>query len=306
VGGVALKNSVYVLPERDDCLEDLHWIAQEAASGGGEAYVLRGELLGGIADAALEERFRRQAAEAYEALKGEIADNLESARRVKGDAATPRAAGVLLRLRKRFADLAGVDFFGSPARKEVETMLQALEARVRAGSKAAPAGRLVARSRLVGRCWVTRRDPKVDRLASAWLIRRFVDPGARFRFVDVSKEGLRRAEIGFDMSGGEFSHEGDLCTFEVLLARLAVRAPALEEIAEIVHDIDLKDEKFGRPDAAGVQQLIKGLIQAHPDDHERLAAGLELFDHLYAAFAGRPDRRSTPGASPRKRAPRAK
>jgi len=305
VGGVALKNSVYVLPERDDCLEDLLWIAQEAAAGGGEAYVLKSEFLAGIADAPLEGRFRRQVTESYETLKQDVARALESTRQRAAPAAARQEAGSLPRLRKRLEKLANVDFFDAPARKEVEAMLHALEARVRPGSRDA-AGALVARSRLVGRRWATRCDPKVDRLASAWLIRRFVDPGARFRFVDVRREGLRAGEIGFDMSGGEFSHEGDRCTFEVLLARLGIREPALKEIAEIVHDIDLKDEKFGRPETPGIRQMIGGLTHAHADDQERLAAGLVVFDHLYASFAGRPGPREATRSRARGRARRTK
>jgi len=104
--------------------------------------------------------------------------------------------------------------------------------------------------------------------------------------VDPKREGLRPGEIGFDMVGGEFTHEGDRCTFEVLLAHLGLREAALRQIAEVVHDIDLKDGKFGRPDASGVQQLIRGLIQAHGDDDERVTAGLGLFDHLYLSFSG--------------------
>jgi len=284
VGAVALKNSVYVLPERDDCLEDLQWIAQEAVAGGGEAYVVKAQFLGDRVDASLEGRFRGQATQAYEALKGDVRQAFDAAasRTRAGEAEREHE---LLRLKKRLGEIAEIDFFGAPLRKEVETMLQALESRVH-GTPKGTRGRPAARSRLVGRTWVTRHDPKVDRLASAWLIRRFVDPGARFRFVDPKREGLRPGEIGFDMVGGEFTHEGDSCTFEGLLARIGLREAALGQIAEIVHDIDLKDEKFGRPDAPGVQQLIKGLIQAHADDAERVTAGLGLFDHLYRSFSG--------------------
>ena len=286
VGAVALKNSVYVLPDRDDCLEDLEWIAQEAVAGGGEAYVVKAQFLDDSVDASLEERFRGQATEAYEALKDDVRRALdETATRAKAGEADREHEPGLLRLKKRLGEIAEIDFFGAPLRKEVETMLQALESRVHGTPKGAR-GKRAARSRLVGRTWVTRRDPKVDRLASAWLIRRFVDPGARFRFIDPKRERLRPGEIGFDMVGGEFTHEGDSCTFEVLLARIRLREAALRQIAEVVHDIDLKDEKFGRPDASGVQQLIKGLIQAHADDAERVTAGLGLFDHLYLSFSG--------------------
>jgi hypothetical protein len=242
----------------------------------------------GVSDEALVGRFRTQAADGYEALKDEIARALAEVRKRARRPAEEAPAGVLLRLKKRLEEVSGIDFFGSPARKEAEAMLRALETRLQRGKKAG-SPRVPARlADLVGRTWVTRRDPRVDRLASAWLIRRFIDPGARFRFVDPLREARRKGELGFDFVGADFTHEGDRCTFETLLARTGIGDPALAEIAEIVHDVDLKDAKYGRPDAPGVQQLVLGLIQGHPADGDRLASGLSLFDHLYASFQARP------------------
>jgi hypothetical protein len=135
--------------------------------------------------------------------------------------------------------------------------------------------------------WVTRRDPHIDRLATAWLIRRFVDPAARFRFVDPSGGATRPAERSFDMTGADFTHEGDRCSFETMCARLDLADPALGQLAEIVHDLDLKDSKFGRADAAGVQRLVDGLSASHPDSGTRTIAALPLFDVLFASFGGR-------------------
>jgi hypothetical protein len=126
----------------------------------------------------------------------------------------------------------------------------------------------------------------VDRIASAWLIRRFIDPKARFRFIDP-KEPRRSGELRFDMVGGDFSHEGDRCTFETVLARIGPADRALTQIAEIVHDIDLKDSKFGRSEAAGVEQLLTGLVLANAGDDARLERGAVLFDELYQSFRRR-------------------
>jgi hypothetical protein len=131
---------------------------------------------------------------------------------------------------------------------------------------------------------VTRKGVQVDRIASAWLIRRFIDSAARFRFADSQSPEATPGEIRFDTVGGEFSHEGDRCTFETLLARLDLADPGLSQIAEIVHDIDLKDGKFGRAEAAGVLQLIHGLALAHAEDRDRLDRGFALFDDLYESF----------------------
>ena len=138
---------------------------------------------------------------------------------------------------------------------------------------------------LVGRTWVTRVNPKVDRLASAWLIRRFVDPGARFRFVAPNSDAARPGELRFDMAGGDFTHEGDRCTFETLLGRLGLTEPALRPIAEIVHDIDLKDDKFGRPEANGIAAVLRGIATGAPDDESRVQIATNVFDGLFAQFA---------------------
>ena len=134
------------------------------------------------------------------------------------------------------------------------------------------------------RTWVTRTGIKVDRIASAWLIRRFMDPDARFKF--VSGKGYRAAEgeLRFDMFQAEFTHEGDKCTFEVLLDLIARKDPALRAIAEIIHDIDLKDNKFGRDEAVGIRTLIDGIALTTPDDLERIARGTEVFNNLYEVF----------------------
>ena len=147
--------------------------------------------------------------------------------------------------------------------------------------------------------WVTRRGVKVDRIASAWLVRRFVDPAARFRFVDPDGGAARGGELRFDMAGGDFTHEGDRCTFEMLLGSIGTKDAALSAVAEVVHDIDLKDGKYGRPETAGVRQLVEGIVAGHPGDEDRLERGFALFDDLYASFrspspANRRKRQSRP------------
>ena len=133
-----------------------------------------------------------------------------------------------------------------------------------------------------GRTWVTRSGIKVDRMASAWLIRRFIDPDARFKFVPAKGYRPEKSELRFDMFEAEFTHEGERCTFEVLAQRFGLRGRALVVIAEIVHDIDLKDARYGREEAPGIGQLVAGIAAAHADDEERLARGAALFEDLYA------------------------
>jgi hypothetical protein len=133
-----------------------------------------------------------------------------------------------------------------------------------------------------GATWVTRAGIKVDRIGSAWLIRRFIDPTARFKFVPAKGYRAEPGELRFDMYQGEFTHEGDRCTFETLVLRFGLTDPALRALGEIVHDVDCKDEKFGRAEAAGIASLVGGLVLAYPDDAERLERGAAVFEGLYA------------------------
>jgi hypothetical protein len=192
------------------------------------------------------------------------------------------------RLRKRLAEVVSVDFFGAIGRETAEGMIKNLEARLNEGeavtdkttadSGASPFGTLR------NRTWVTRQGVYVDRIASAWLIRRFIDPEARFKFVSGKGYRPNEGELRFDMFEAEFTHEGDKCTFEVLMERAALKDPALRAIAEIIHDIDLKDSKFGRTEVAGIRTLIEGISVATKDDSERIARGAEVFNDLYEYF----------------------
>lgn len=286
VGAVALKNSVYVLPRTDDCLEDLHWIAQEAVAGGGEAFICDARFVAGTSNDALAKLFQAERMADYASLTVEIREALASLKRRSGvNPPEQDLTGRLARLRKRLDEIKAIDFFPARGRRESEAALRTLEDRLRpkAGASAKDTGK---HRDLLGRTWVTRRGIQIDRIASAWLVRRFIDPNARFRFVDP-KEGQAAVpgEIRFDMMPGDFTHEGDRCTFETLVARAGLADPALSQIAEIVHDIDLKDGKYGRADAPGIQRLLAGLVLSHPGDEARLARGFALFDDLYRSFS---------------------
>ncbi len=135
-----------------------------------------------------------------------------------------------------------------------------------------------------GRVWVTRRGVHVDRMASAWLIRGFIDPKARFKFVAARGYRPDRGELRFDMFEAEYTHVGDRCTFQVLLDRFGLTDPALVAIGEVVRDIDCKDVKYGRPETSGIAALVEGIAKAEPEDEERIARGGSLFDGLYAHF----------------------
>ena len=164
--------------------------------------------------------------------------------------------------------------------EEIEAMLHAESAETDAES-----GREGPDKVTPGRTWVTREGVFVDRIGSAWLIHRFIDPKARFKFVPARGYRPEPGELRFDMYQAEYTHEGERCTFQTLLARFALEDPALEAVGEIVHDIDCKDEQFGRPETQGVARLLRGIADDTPEDSERLQRGARLFDDLYAAFS---------------------
>jgi len=138
-----------------------------------------------------------------------------------------------------------------------------------------------------GNVWVTRAGVKVDRISSAWLIRRFIDAEAQFRFVPAKGYQAAPGELRFDMFEGEFTHDGDRCTFEVLRDRFVPGDPALVAIGEIVHELDCKDERYARPEAAGVKAILEGIIASTADDALRIEKGSGLFESIYLSLTAR-------------------
>ncbi len=171
-------------------------------------------------------------------------------------------------------------------------------ARLRARASSRPPARAAA----AGRVWVTRPGVSVDRIACAWYVRRFLEPGARFRFLAAGESRVGAGERGFDFPGAEFEHRDGGCSFEALVAAGGrPRDPALARIAGIVHELDLRDGKFRAPETDGVGRLLQGIVSAFPDDARRIERGAELFDDLYRGFAPAPP--TPPVARPRRRAP---
>jgi hypothetical protein len=284
MGAVALKNSVYVLPSREDTIEDFRWLLREIVTDGGEASICEAELVEGVTPAELQALFVAERDAEYAAIVA-AAQPLGHADGARLDA-TERTGleSELTRLRQRLEEIAAIDFFGAPARRVAERALSAVEARLRS---TAGQGEGTARSggeEMRSKTWVTRRDVYIDRIASAWLIRRFIDPKARFKFTGAKSYKPRAGEVRFDMFEAEYTHEGDRCTFETLLQRTGLRDRALRAIGEIVHDIDCKDAKFGRDEAPGIAALVRGLARTCPDDATRLERGAAAFDDLYASL----------------------
>lgn len=292
IGAVAVKSSVYALPASAETQEDFQWLVKEIAAGGGEAMVCEARLVDGLTDAQVRALFDA-ARDTYYAAISEEARGIAAA--LDTDAGAEKRAEARTqtgRLRRRIVDIAAIDFFGSTGRIVAEGLIAALEARTAEDTPmASPSAAVPADpdplTAFKGRVWVTRRDVHVDRIACGWLIRRFIDSDAEIRFVPGKGYVPKPGELRFDMFEGEITHEGDRCSFEVLLGRTGLTDPALQAVGEIVHDIDLKDSKFGREEAGGISSLIAGIALSEPDDARRLVKGAGVFDTLYDYFRAR-------------------
>lgn len=290
LGAVPLKNSVYVLPANDQTLEDFQWVRREIVADGGDVTICTARLIDGLTDDQARALFVAARQADYNLL---VEDTRKLASGLSRDGApAPETINALesqvIRLKRRIGEIEAIDFFAAPGHNVAEVEIAALERRLRpvarptllAGDRTSALPR--------GAIWVTRADIHVDRIASAWLIHRFIDSAARFKFVTGKAYRPAPGEQRFDMFEAEFTHEGDRCTFEVLLLRAGLDESALRTIGEIVHDLDLKDEKFAHPETAGLERLLGGIALAHTSDEARLARGSAMFDDLYEVFRRRP------------------
>lgn len=279
LGAVPVKNSVYVLPRSDQAVEDLRWVQREIEEGGGEASLCEAEFLDGLSDEEVVAAFRA-------ARDGEYATVSEEARRLAAQARKEKVsapAGALPRLRRRIEQITAIDFFAAPGRAEAEAALAALE---RFGQTPSEGSSPTAPKRPRAATWITRRGIQVDRIASAWLIRRFIDIEARFRFVDPARHRPKKGELRFDMFEAEYGHGEGRCTFETLIQTFALTDPALTSIAEMIHDLDLKDGRFGRAETEGLGRLLVGIAGLHRADPDRLDGGGAVLDALYVGLGG--------------------
>ncbi len=287
IGAVALKNTVYLLPQTEQALEDFQWLLREIEEGGGEAFICEAAFVGGLSDDQIITLFQTARDADYQQWVEEARTLMET---LPQDEPLKEAQRVQLRqdvarLKKRLDETAALDFFSASGRDDAERLMSDLESRTQDGTRRQFEGtESSSLADLRGRTWVTRKGLHIDRIASAWLIRRFIDPEAQFQFVSVRSYQPKATDLRFDMFDAEFTHSGDGCTFEVLIERAGLTEPALRAIAEIVHDIDFKDDKFQRQETLGIDHLIAGIAMAHKADEDRLARGAAVFDDLYTYF----------------------
>ena len=290
-GAVQLKGAVYILPATEEHRELFQWIIGEVKSLGGDGAFVRTSDIETIPDREIRRLFNEQRDREYREL-GKSLDNLErkvNVARTASGTGRARLSALFASLRKAYEEITTLDFFKAPLAVETGARIRSLDSTLKGlqepgtSKKPAPLARKHPET-YRSAVWVTRKRPFVDRMASAWLIRRFLNPEAIFRFIDEKDlDALQPGEVAFDMPHGEFSHHGDLCTLEVLVRSFGIKDRAVRKIAEIVHDLDLKDDKFGAPEAKGLEGILSGIRTSAANDTAALEQGIAVFEALYAS-----------------------
>lgn len=273
-GALNWKHCAYILPLNSSNLEKFHWLAAEVQKYQGDASVIEVTRIHGYSGKQMMTQFNGARVPQYESLIRDVRLALRAA------ASRSRSQQLLTfsRLNRRLAGLNVIDFFGCGKRKEAEELIRDLENLARGPGTLTPENHKKP-GNYRGRVWQTRPRPEVDRVGTAWLVRHFIDPKAKFVFSSDPEEFP--GAIRFDMFGGDFTHLGEDCTFETLLKHFALRDKRLKQIAQLIHDADLEDNKFGRPEGKAIELITKGWGKMKWSDEEILRKGFELFDALY-------------------------
>ncbi len=289
LGAVAIKQSVYAMPRQEQNLEDLTWIVKEITDGGGEATMLEARFLEGLSDQQVIGLFHAARGNDYTKILAETRALQDDWRCQVGESVADcllEFRGRLEKLRKQFAEVVRIDFFKAQEQLQTEAALRDLETTLiehRTTEQPAP-NKDGGVADLTGKTWVTRKNVYVDRIACAWLVRRYADPNARFKFVDNGQYSPGPEEIRFDMTEAEYTHFKGKCSFEVMVERFGLTDPALVQVTKIIHDIDLKESAFGLPETAGILALLDGITATTDDDLERIDRASAVLDGLLVFF----------------------
>lgn len=274
-GALPVNTSAHLLPNRPDLLEKFQWLAQEIRHAKGDATLAFVGEVDGIGDAGLIRRFDQVRTEDY----AEIAAAAKEILGRRGDAQVEAIQAEIEKLRVRFGDVLRTDFFGCPAAATTAQLIELAAADPAAPGKVLP---VLSPDHFTGKTWLTRPRPAIDRIGSAWLILRHIDAGARFVF--ASDPADHPDALPYDMTGVEFGHQVDDCTFETLLKRFDLKATGLAKLGEMIHDADLDDGKFQTVEAFGLDRVFKGWAASGIPDDEILARGLICFDGLHQSL----------------------
>ncbi len=271
IGALQLTTSTYLLPDRPAHYEHFQWLTKLIRDSGGDATLVRVREIEGLPNEKLVERFNKARDKEYAALN-------KALRALTGrgkKSAAQDFVDKLARMKRQFHELREIDFFNSPRAQDIEMLLRKME---RTGKEGALPR--IDPKNYQARTWVTRPRPEIDRVGSAWLIRNFIDPKAKFAF--ASAASAKPGAVSFDMLDAEFSHHGDDCTFETLTKRFDIRDKTVRKMGEMIHDADLDDDKFQRNECIGIDRVLKGWAKEGMSDNDILASGLRCFEGLYA------------------------
>jgi hypothetical protein len=289
-GAVQLKGAVYILPATDEHEELLQWLIGEVKSMGGDGAFVRSADIRSMDEGDIRQLFLSQVEQEYRGFERKIEAlerKVQSIRKGAKNDDSNRLSDHAGKLAKELDDIRRRDFFSSAPGVEMTKRMQAIKTGLKGigGRGVEPTGSIIPKhaADYQGRTWFTRKKPFIDRMASAWLIRRFVDAKAAFKFISESDlAGIGgNAATTFDIRDGEFTHVGDLCTFEVLVKSFGIRDKAVRKIAEIVHDLDVKDDKYGNPEAPGVEEILMGIRKTAKNDSDALERGMGVFEMIY-------------------------
>jgi hypothetical protein len=284
IGAISVKTGVYILPATDECTEAFQWLAQEVQQAKGDTLVFYVEQFEGLSDGEISEMFRQARQQDYLEIDTQAAE-LEQKINSQPQIEVPQTKEAIAKLRKRYSEVLNLDFFSCPDAQIVAARLTRIEQSLKPEENSTNLVR-VNTTKYQNKSWVTRPRPFVDRLACIWLIRKFIDPHAVIRY-SLQPEA---DEITFDMKEAEFGHQGNLCSFETMMLRFGLAEPGVKAIAQIVHELDLKDGAYISPEASGVETIIKGWLLASFSDTELESLGIKLFEGLYLAFSEALDR----------------
>jgi hypothetical protein len=277
-GCLALNTSAYILPDKPSCHERFQWLAKQILDGGGEATVSKVLLIEGLDDQEIQRRFNVQRNAEYIGL-------LKKASALgKRKEAPAHSLRKFERLKHLAQQVREIDYFGASKGQDLDHVLRQLEEELKGNSRKNAPPALEAKHYLK-RVWITRPNPEIDRCASGWLIKKFIDPKATFQF--AAQKPRRGTAVTYDMLEADFTHQGDSCTFETLCLQFAINDPIVLQIAEMVHDADLEDDKFDQKEAVGIDLMLKGLAQMGKSSDEILSAGIAAIEALFRALKSR-------------------
>jgi hypothetical protein len=287
-GAVQVKGAVYVLPATEGHAELLQWLIGEVRSMGGDGAFVRAPGIETMEDADVRKLFMAQSEKEYRSLEKTLEGLERKVQSIRKGTKLPDKRVLtdqFARTRRDFEEVRKRDFFSSGRGHDMESRLRQVEAALKGLDKTGKEEQSSVTAKKTqlyqGRAWITRTNPFVDRMSSAWLIKKFVDPAAAFQFTEERALPGLTGVVSFDIKGGEFTHHGDLCTFEVLVKAFGIKDRAVRKIAQIVHDLDVKDDKYGNTEGPGVEEILSGIRKTAKDDLDALERGMAVFEMLY-------------------------